>query len=215
MSARDKQLIDISMNIQPQMVTWPGDPRVVLSPCLRMAKGDKCNMTAITMGLHTGTHVDAPFHFLRRGQTIDSVPLDAMVGPARVIEIKDPRQVSTRELKRHSIRKNELLLFKTKNSSWTQRARTFRKEFVYIPEETARYLVSKKVKTVGVDYLSVGGYKKDGRKVHQHLLSAGIWLIEGLSLLDVTAGRYHLTCLPLKIVGVDGAPARAVLTRNG
>ena len=184
MTAKKKQLIDISMNIQPRMPIWPGDPEVVLSPCSRIAAGDKCNMTAISMGLHTGTHVDAPFHFLEKGRTIDTVPLEDLVGPARVIAIKDTKQITVEELKQHRIKKNEVLLFKTGNSMWMQRARLFRKKFVYIPEETACYLAGKKVKTIGVDYLSVGGYKKDGRKVHQHLLTAGIWLIEGLNLLN-------------------------------
>ena len=148
---------------------------------------------------------------------METISLDAVVGPCRVIEIKHRKAITVEELLPHRLKCGERILFKTRNSngSWKlARTATFDKNFVYIPAETARYLVERGVMTVGVDYLSVGGWQKDGVECHRILLGAEVWVIEGLNLANVKPGSYELVCLPLKIVGADGAPARAILRKR-
>ena len=163
------------------------------------------------MGSHTGTHMDAPAHFLRGGRSIDRLPLEAVVGPARVIPIRHPQEIRVEELEAHRIKPGERILFKTRNSARCWKGNSFVRNFVHLTGESARYLAGLKLRCVGVDYLSVGGYQKDGAQVHRALLRAGIWIIEGLNLSAARPGRYTLICLPLKIERGDGAPARAVL----
>jgi arylformamidase len=180
---------------------------------LDIAQGDGCNVSKMSLGVHTGTHVDAPLHFLRDGSGIHQVPLDALIGPARVIEITDTRAVTVEELRRHDIQRGERLLLKTLNSTRCWQNDDFVEDFVYIEQEAARYLAELHIQTVGVDYLSVGGFASDGTETHHALLTANICIIEGLNLSSVSSGTYELICLPLKIVDSDGAPARAVLRR--
>ena len=193
------------------MARWPSDPPVRIRPVKRMARGDSSDLSLLSMGSHTGTHMDAPAHFIRGGRPIDRMPLSAVIGPARVIGIRHPRRILPGELRPHRIAQGERVLFKTRNSSRCWRDARFRKEFVHLPAESARYLAARGVRAVGVDYLSVGGYKADGAETHRALLGAGVWIIEGLDLSRVRPGRYWLLCLPLKIRRGDGAPARAVL----
>jgi arylformamidase len=144
------------------------------------------------------------------------MPISATVGRARVIEISDIESIKPRELIRQRIRRGERLLFKTRNSSRVWKSDTFVEDFVFISNEGARFLARRGVALVGVDYLSVGGYKRGGREAHLALLEAGIWIIEGLDLSQVAPGRYDLICLPLRIAGAEGAPARVILRpRNG
>ncbi len=208
-----KHWTDISTTLKSGMVHWPSDPEVVITRAVDMAKGGRCNISHLNMGSHTGTHMDAPLHFLHNGKSLDKMPLEATVGPARVIGIKDKEKIKVSELRQHKIRKGERVLFKTFNSRRCWKTDAFVVDFVHIPEETAVYLAKTGVRTVGVDYLSVGGYKKDGRQTHEALLGAGIWIIEGLNLSKIKPGRYELVCLPLKILNSDGAPARAILGR--
>lgn len=149
----------------------------------------------------------------KNGAGIDKIPFDATIGHSQVISIKDKISITLKELDKRPIKEGDRLLFKTKNSSRCWNTDKFLEDFVYISEEAADYLARKKVSLVGVDYLSVGGYKADGIKIHRTLLSAGIWLIEGLNLSKVKPGKYELICLPLKLLGADGAPARAILKR--
>lgn len=176
-----------------------------------MERGDASNLSAISMGSHTGTHMDAPLHFIRGGKGIDKMPLDATVGRARVIEIHDAESIKPEELAHHRIRRGERILFKTQNSLRGWKAKSFIEDFVFISKEAACFLRDRGVRVVGVDYLSVGGFKKDGIETHKTLLEAGIWIIEGLNLLGVKRGKYDLICLPLKLDEGDGAPARAIL----
>jgi len=162
----------------------------------------------INLGTHSGTHMDAPLHFIAKGKGIDRMPFDATIGPARVLEIKDKECIKIQELKRHHIKIGERILFKTRNSSYWKNG-TFNKNYVYISLEAAKYLASLKVRLIGVDYLSVGG--KDGIETHKILLKTGIWIIEGLDLSKVKPASYDLICLPLKILNSDGAPARAII----
>ena len=193
------------------MVHWPEDPPVQMRRFLDQRRGDVCTVSQISMSVHTGTHMDAPLHFIAHGQSIDQVPFDATVGPARVIAISDRQSIKVDELRKHRWGKKERILFKTRNSRVCWKRKGFDENFVYISKEAAEFLVEKKVQTVGVDYLSVGGYKRDGVETHQALLGAGIWVIEGLDLSRVKAGPCELICLPLKLLGADGAPARAIV----
>ena len=142
------------------------------------------------------------------------MPIDATLGPARVIRIDDPELIRVSEIEPHNISAGERVLFRTRNSDSAWKTSEFQTSFVHIPADTARYLAAKNVLTVGVDYLSVGGFNTDGPQTHQALLGAGVWIIEGLNLGGVEPGDYELVCLPLKMVGSDGAPARAVLRKR-
>jgi arylformamidase len=205
--------IDVSMPLHNGMVHWPGDPAVRIKQTSDMARGGRCNLSALSMSAHTGTHMDAPFHFLPDGPKLDAMPIEATIGRGRVIEIRDPVSVKPQELGRHGIRKGERILFRTRNSTRCHESDAFIKNFVYISTDAAQFLVERGVRTVGVDYLSVGGYKRDSRETHTILLSAGIWIIEGMNLSRVRQGLYDLVCLPLRILNADGAPARAVLRK--
>ncbi|MDO8729744.1 MAG: cyclase family protein [Candidatus Omnitrophota bacterium] len=207
------RVIDLSVPLRDGMVHWPGDPPVRIRKVKEIGGTHSSNLSLLSMGSHTGTHMDAPGHFLKGGLTIDRLPLEAVIGPARVIPIRHPREIRVEELRPHRIRSRERILFKSRNSSRCWKSDAFVRDFVHLTAESARYLAGLRLRCVGVDYLSVGGYKKDGAEVHRALLGAGIWIIEGLNLSAARPGRYELMCLPLKISGGDGAPARAVLRK--
>jgi arylformamidase len=206
-----KEWIDITVPIKSGMVHWPGDPDIEITSMLSMDKGDVCNVSRLALGSHTGTHMDAPRHFIARGKTLDKMPLDATIGPARVVEIFDKESIKVEELKPFRIKPGERILFKTRNSRKSWKTDQFDEDFVYVSKEAAEYLAKAKVRTVGIDYLSVGGFKRDGVETHQHLLGAGVWIIEGLNLSKIAPGKYELLCLPLKVLNSDGGPARALL----
>jgi arylformamidase len=155
--------------------------------------------------------MDAPRHFRKSGLSIDKMPLTASVGKARVIEIEDNEFINVEEIRPHRIRKGERILFKTKNSKHKWINKPFNKKFVHLSIEAAEYLSERKVQTIGIDYLSIGGYEGNVIEVHDIILKAGIWVIEGLDLSKIDPGNYDLICLPIKIAGSDGAPARAIV----
>ena len=203
--------IDITVPLRHAMVHWPDNPPVKIERIRDLDRGDGNTVSQISMGSHTGTHMDAPAHFLRKGIGIDKMPLDATVGRARVIEIRDAELIRPAELAGHRIRRGERILFRTRNSSQVWQTNVFVENFVSISPEAADFLVERGVRAVGVDYLSVGGFKREGSHVHKTLLRGGVWIIEGLDLSQAKPGRYDLICLPLKLDSGDGAPARAVL----
>jgi arylformamidase len=207
------QWLDISVPVRNGMVHWPGDPAFHIERATDQEKGDVATVSRMTLGVHTGTHMDAPLHFIRGARSIDQIPLDATVGPARVLPIHDTKWITRAELLPHSISPGERILFRTTNSTrcWTTDA--FQEDFVFISQDAARYLAECRIRSVGVDYLSVGGFHEDGPETHHALLAAGIWIIEGLNLSQVEPGDYELVCLPLKLIGSEGAPARAILRR--
>ena len=207
--------IDISVPIYSGMVHWPDNPAVLIERMQDMSRGDAANVSKLELGAHTGTHMDAPHHFFADGAGIDELPLDAVIGPVRVIRIEHPRVILPEELEGHRLRAGERVLFRTRNSEQCWNTNQFVEDFVHINASAARYLVQRQVRTVGIDYLSVGGYRADGVETHQILLGAGLWIIEGLNLAAVKPGTYELVCLPLRIVGADGAPARAILRARG
>ncbi|MGH2493176.1 MAG: cyclase family protein [Ktedonobacteraceae bacterium] len=211
--AVSEQWIDISLGLHDGMVHWPDNPPVQIGFVKAIDKGDVCNVSKISMGVHSGTHMDAPLHFLQDGKSIDTMPLSATIGRVRVIEIQDTESIKATELEHYRIQMGERLLFKTINSTHYWQTDAFEKNFVFISQEAAEYLARLRVQTVGVDYLSVGGFFTDGPETHYALLGAGIWIIEGLNLAPVAAGEYELICLPVKLTGCEGAPARAIVKR--
>ena len=213
--ARTTAWIDISVPIYSGMVHWPDDPGVSIERVQDLSRGDAANVSKLELGAHTGTHMDAPRHFLADGAGLDEMPLDATIGSARVIRIGHPQAILPAELEAHRLRAGERVLFLTRNSEHCWNNSRFVEDFVYISAAAAQFLIERKVRTVGIDYLSVGGYLNDGVETHQILLGAGVWLIEGLNLSAIKPGAYELVCLPLRIAGADGAPARAILRSSG
>lgn len=207
--AQSAEWIDISVPMYAGMVHWPDNPPIEIETISRVDKGDLCTLTRLKFGAHSGTHIDAPKHFLLGGTGTDQVPLRRLMGPARVIEIEDPRAIQAAELRRHNLGVSERLLFKTSNSQRCWKTTQFVSDFVAIAEDAAAYLAELKTMTVGVDYLSVGS-----PETHRILLGAGITILEGLNLAEVNPGLYELLCLPVQIVGGDGAPARALLKKS-
>ena len=195
------------------MVRWPGDPEVHVDRIASIGAESFCNLTAISMCAHTGTHMDAPLHFIEGGAPLDAMPLDAVIGLARVIEIIDSEKVTRQELERHTLRRGERILLKTANSPRLWKTTQFIENFVYISDDAARYMAEAGIRAVGIDAYSVGGYRNDLQETHVTLLGAGIWVIEGLVLEHVAPGNYELICLPIKLMNADGAPARAILRR--
>lgn len=205
--------LDVTVTLRSHMVHWPDNPPVRITRSREPMGGTLCTQSALSLGSHTGTHMDAPLHFLPEGRSLDQTPPDATIGQARVIAIRHPSVIAPEELRPYRIRPGERILFKTRNSARCWNTDKFVKDFVYVSQEAARYLAGRRVRTVGVDYLSVGGFKRDGVETHLALLKAGVWIIEGLDLSRVRPGRYELLCLPLRIERSDGAPARAFLRR--
>jgi arylformamidase len=207
------QWIDISIPLRHAMVHWPTDGPTLIRRILDVDKGDKVTMSEMTLISHTGTHMDAPLHFIYRGKTIDEMPLDTAIGLSRVIEIKDTESVKTEELASFNIQRGERILLKTRNSDRVYRTDEFVDDYVYISTEAARFLAEKGVRMIGLDYISIGSYKLESnvKDTHEALLSRGIWIIEGLNLSGVKAGNYELICLPIKLEKGDAGLARAIL----
>lgn len=203
--------IDISLTIHTGMAHWPDNPAITIEPSQCLAHGDVCNVSKITIGSHTGTHVDGINHFIKGGLGIDQMPLEATIGKARVIPIQDSESIKVAELEPYNLQAGERVLFKTVNSKRCYQSDKFVEDFVYISTEAAQYLAQKQVCTVGVDYFSVGGYQGNVVEVHHALLGSGIWVIEGLNLSQVEPGEYELICLPIKIKDGDAGLARAIL----
>lgn len=206
------RLHDVSLSITTDLPTWPGDPGVKLEKVSQIEDGELVNLTHLSTSVHVGTHVDAPNHFLRNGETVEKIPLDLMVGPARVIEILTEQAITADDLRSAGVSgKDRRLVIKTPNSAlWERGIKEFQEDFIALAEDAASYLVEAGLEVIGVDYLSVAPFI-DPEPTHRILLEAGILIIEGLDLSRIEPGPYKLLCLPLKIVGSDGAPARVLL----
>jgi arylformamidase len=206
---------DVSLVLRPDMVTWPGEPGPRIDPLRRIAKGDAANVSLVTFGDHTGTHVDPPVHFIDGANTVDKLPLDALVGPCRVVAFDGPGHVGAAWLQRARIPAHtERILFKTRNSArWRDPTAAFTRDFVAIDASAARWCVDRRVKLVGIDYLSIEpqGPDKEAYPVHNTLLRANVVIIEGLDLGAVAPGDYTLVCGAIKLQDGDGAPARVFL----
>jgi arylformamidase len=210
------RIYDISVPIAPgETPTYPGDPGLEVGSWSAISRGDAANVSVLNFGAHTGTHIDAPAHFIEGAPGLPSLPLDTLVGEARVVEIP-PGALAVEEghVTKGALEGASRVLFKTRNSDfWGEPGGRFREDFTYIEPGAARALVRAGVRLVGFDYLSVEKFDSEGFETHLALLSAGVVIVEGLDLRAVEPGLYELFCLPLKIAAGsgDGAPARAVL----
>ncbi len=206
---------DVSVPISAATPVYPGDPGIEIRQWAAMANNDAANVSLLHFGAHTGTHVDAPSHFIEGASKVDAMPLDALVGTARVIQMPDEVDaITASHLSAQSIEGATRIIFKTRNSAfWSDTASGFRQDFTYLAPDAARALVQSGVRLVGIDYLSVEKFQSERHETHLILLSSGVVIVEGLDLREVAAGDYELICLPLKIAGGmgDGAPARAIL----
>lgn len=203
---------DISIPIRVGMAVWPGDPAIDIRPHLRISAGDTVNVACIHLGSHTGTHVDAPLHFRDGADPLDRLSLEVLVGPAQVVELSQDGAISAADLAAARLREGiTRLLIKTPNSDrFAEDRGRFRDRYTHLSGEAAGWLISGGVRLIGVDGMSVDGFEGEP-DAHRALLSAGIVILEGLDLSGVEPGAYQLLCLPLKLSGVDGAPARAIL----
>jgi len=207
------KLIDVSVSIDSNLATYPGNTPFTLEAIKRLVRGDSSNVSTLHLSAHAGTHVDAPRHLFDDGGGVEALPLEMLCGRTRVIELTTRRSVTAEDLAPFDLSEDVRLLLKTHNSRlWG--TREFHTDFIGVTEGGARFLVDRGVKVLGIDYLSVEQYKTPGAPAHHVLLGGGTIVIEGLNLRDVDPGIYEMFCLPLPVVGSDGAPARVVLRRN-
>jgi len=207
------KLIDVSVPLDPSLASYPGNVPFSLEANKRLAHGDSSNVSALHMSAHSGTHVDAPRHFFDDGPGTDALPLEMLIGRTRVVEVRTRGGITADDLRALNLAEYVRLLIKTTNSRlWGDG--TFHNDYVGITESAARHLVEHGIKVLGVDYLSVEVFKTPGAPAHHVLLGGGTIVIEGLNLRDVDPGIYEMYCLPLRIVGSDGAPASVVLRRS-
>ena len=210
------EIIDISLTITNGMVVWPGDPQVKRERVSKIEEGAHANVSRLEMSVHTGTHLDAPYHFVHGAKTIESLPLDVLIGPVQVIQIADDVDLITADVISNAgiAAGTTRILFKTRNSAyWLKPVQTFEKDFVAVSEDGAQVLVGMGIRLVGIDYLSIAPFN-DGVPTHQVLLKNEIVVLEGVDLNGVPAGFYSLICLPPKLGGSDGSPARALLLKD-
>ncbi len=205
-----RMVYDISLPIYPGMMVWPGDPAVSIDSIKSIAKGDSSNVSLLHIGSHTATHIDAPSHFIKDASGVDSISPDALMGPARLIQLPEASQINRKLLEEFELKGVSRLLIGTGNSALLKKEQ-FDTGYAYITEDAAGYLVGLGIKSLGIDYLSIEEFKKERHPVHNALLGAGVVIIEGLYLSEVPPGDYELLCLPLKIKDGDAAPARVFL----
>jgi arylformamidase len=209
------QIYDVSVPLSVATPTYPGDPGIEIEDWRTLAKGDAANVSFVHFGAHSGTHVDAPAHFIEGGAKVESLSLESLIGAAEVVEVPDAVRVIDEDFVATNCGRNhERVLFKTRNSAfWSNPQQGFRADYTYLAAGAARKLVQSGIKLVGIDYLSVEEFKSDKFETHHALLSNGVVILEGLDLREVVAGSYELICLPLKLAEGkgDGAPARVIL----
>jgi arylformamidase len=203
---------DVTLTVSPAMLTWPGDPAVALDDAKRMARGDSSNVSLLSLGTHTGTHVDAPFHFIDGAPGVDALDVSGLYGEAEVVDFRDvddvigPNEVA--RIPDGAVR----VLMRTRNSEiWTRANPSFPERYVSMTPDGARAVVDKGIKLLGTDFLSIEKKGSPGHPTHVALLEASVVLVEGLDLSRVEPGRYIVACLPLKLAGADGSPARVLL----
>jgi arylformamidase len=213
MSDATRKIWDVSVPIKHGGLVYPNNPAISITPVQSIAAGNTANVSRIDLGSHTGTHVDAPLHFIDGAAGVDRLPLDVLIGPARLIAFADDvLAVGMKELERHDLSGVKRVLIRTRNSAWLASGSSeFHPDFTHITPDGAEYLVSAGVRLVGVDYLSVEQFRSPHHKTHRTLLSNGVVIVEGLVLAEPPPGDYELYCLPMLMAGLDGAPARAVL----
>jgi arylformamidase len=207
------RILDISVPVSSELPVWPGDPRVVLEQFRAISKGNTSTDSRLACSVHSGTHVDAPGHFIENGPTVEQLELDVLIGKASVVELLNADIITPESLEAQTIpAETRRLLFKTKNSAlWSDPGHQFNPDFVALTSAAADWIVRKGIRLVGIDYLSVQIFKDKEPLTHRILLEAGVVILEGINLQNVRPGIYQLICLPMKLDGIEGAPARAVL----
>lgn len=203
---------DISVRLSPELVVYPGDPPVEIVPLSQIGPTGDPNTSRLCLSTHAGTHIDPPFHLLAEGAKANEIPLETLIGECEVVDIGIEDEITLPVLQRHTIT-SERVIFKTKNSYLWER-KEFSRNYTYLTTAAAEYLATRKLKLVGIDYLSIEKFDAKTLQSHLALLKAGTVILEGLNLSYVKAGKYELFCLPLKIKDGDGAPARAVLIQR-
>lgn len=208
-----RQYFDVSLPYTADLTRWPTAAKPVIVKTKDMSKGARNNNSRIEAGVHHATHIDAPLHFIADGKSIESLPPEILIGTVTVVEIPDAEMITASVLEAASLPQDcERLLFKTRNSDlWDDLEHEFRLDYVSVTPDGAQVLVDRGVRLVGVDYLSVEAYDLEGNGTHRTLLGAGVVIVEGLDLRAVEPGAYEMACLPIKITGSDGAPARVIL----
>ncbi len=206
---------DVTVPLSNELPTYPGDPGIQIGDWRALAKGDSANVSVLNFGAHTGTHVDAPAHFIDGAEKIEWVPIDSLIGEAVVVEVpQDVVVIDGDFVANHVLPGTQRVLFKTRNSAfWSETPPQFHTDFTHLNLEAATWLRDEGAKLIGIDYLSIERFKSGNHEVHLALLSKGVVILEGLNLSGVPAGRYELICLPLRLRSElgDGSPARAVL----
>ena len=208
-------IYDITVPISNELPTWPDDPAVQLTVWRSLSSGDGANVSMLNFGAHTGTHVDAPAHFIDGAAKVEELPLDALIGETQVVEVpEDVQAIDVDFVLAYCDPRIPRVLFKTRNSEfWNESEPEFHTDFTYLDLEAAKKLVEQGIKLVGIDYLSIEKFHSEKHETHLALLSHGVVILEGLNLTAISAGKYELICLPLRLRSNkgDGAPARVVL----
>lgn len=205
------RIYDISVPIRSGGLVYPGNPEIEITLQQAVAKGAGANVSFVRFGSHTGTHADAARHFFDDGQTVDKIPLERLIGPALLLSFSDDvRAVGAADLRKHDLKGRKRILLRTRNSALLSQ-REFARDYTYLAPDGAQYLVDNGVELVGIDYLSIEQFHSGHHKTHRTLLERSVVILEGLDLSVPAPGEYELICLPLRIEGCDGAPARAVL----
>lgn len=208
-------IYDISVPLSAATPTYPGDPAIEINSWSDLTRGDPANVSLLHFGAHSGTHVDAPAHFIAGGLKVEALPLAKLLGEVTVVEVPlDVMSIDANFVSNNCNHATQRILFKTRNSGfWNNPGAGFRTDYTYLESDAARRLTGLGIGLVGIDYLSIEQYKSENFETHLILLSSGVVILEGVDLGDVPAGRYELICLPLRIASGsgDGAPARAVL----
>jgi len=202
---------DVTVTISREMPVYPGDPQIEIKRTLLLEEGDVANVSHLSCGTHIGTHVDPPSHFVEGGIALDQLPLDVLIGPARVVDVGDVDVIDAATVEKTALDSVTRVLFKTRNSRLWSSPHEFQRDFVYLDADAAEILVARGVKLVGIDYLSIEMFNFEHPATHLALLSNNVIVVEGLDLSEVTPGDYELICLPIKIKDGDGGPARVVL----
>jgi len=207
-------IYDISLTLSSNLVSWPGEDAFQLSKIHAISNGDNCNVTELHMSTHQGTHIDSPYHFLNNGATSEDLLIENLIGLCVIIDVAESDIINKAHVDNYDYSKYKRVIFKTKNSIlWKNDTKEFDKNFVSLSLEAAQYLYDQGVVLIGIDYLSIEKFSSLTHDVHKLLLGNNIIILEGLNLSDICEGYYELICLPIKLAGSDGSPARAVLRR--
>ena len=205
------RIFDISVPVRNGGLVYPGNPEISIEPQQSISEGAGANVSRVSFGSHTGTHIDAAKHFFDDGQTVDQIPLERLIGPAILIAVDEGlMSVGARDLQLHDLKGHKRVLIRTRNSGFLL-DKDFHRDYTFLAPDGAEYLVELGVELVGIDYLSIEQFHSGHHRTHRILLEKDVVIVEGLHLWGPSPGEYELYCLPLRLEGLDGAPARAIL----